>query len=529
MSEQTPHPDDETSAAPLRPESSPAHECTPAGPRVKVSPGSALVAVGFVLALLATTLLLGGWLHLWWGEAEESVAADAGPRQLVGILAAISAFLTLLCGGVSLLRRDERKGIAFATILAALVCGVSLLAVEIAGRTQLPPWPARDLRGVDPALSRQWIGMDQDDPARQWNSWGQPDAERALRPAEGTFRIAMIGDSFLDESIGTPLPLVAQQLLGRDDIEVLNLGVSATAPDEYYYRLKNVALPLHIDACVICLYTGNDLSAPARTLRSYGGIAAVTPRGSFLSDVGLSGTNFLFTHRRRPVLAAWTSAGGLGAAEQQLHEQFRQRDDAGAAELLLQQTPIHFMQYADMLQRLNRPEMKPFYEMLRHPDGGRFRSYFLPEAVWSAATGRIPPDDDLNVESTLHWTLQMQRLCEGAGVEMIVAVIPEGFQVDPRMQELWSPLADMRRITNARRQAAATLIETLRSSGVDVLDLFEGLKDIRGTYLNLDGHWSQLGTEQAAREIAGHLRGTVLAKDNADGPADENAATQQTP
>jgi len=25
---------------------------------------------------------------------------------------------------------------------------------------------------------------------------------------------------------------------------VINLGVSATAPDEYYYRLENIALPL---------------------------------------------------------------------------------------------------------------------------------------------------------------------------------------------------------------------------------------------------------------------------------------------
>ena len=57
-------------------------------------------------------------------------------------------------------------------------------------------------------------------------------------------RIAFIGDSFLDEGIGASLSLVTEKLLDRADVEVVNLGVSATSPDEYFYRAAHVALPL---------------------------------------------------------------------------------------------------------------------------------------------------------------------------------------------------------------------------------------------------------------------------------------------
>src|SRR5262249_30301960 len=148
-----------------------------------------------------------------------------------------------------------------------------------------PGWPALGLHGVAPgAGASAWGRTAPEAGATGFNSWGQRDRERELRPRPGLLRIAFLGASLLDKSSTIPVSLATERLLGRSDVEVLNLGVSATQPDEYYYRARSIALPLGARHCVLFLYEGNDLAQGDEiTLPSLLGIAAVYPRESVLS------------------------------------------------------------------------------------------------------------------------------------------------------------------------------------------------------------------------------------------------------
>jgi hypothetical protein len=88
---------------------------------------------------------------------------------------------------------------------------------------------------------------------------------------------------------------------------------------------------------------------------------------------------------------------------------------------------------------------------------------------------------------------------------LTIVVIPEAFQVDDRMREQWLPLADMRRCTVPCRDAAQGFIGRARADSLDVVDLHDVLQRTRGTYLNLDGHWSSDGVKLVAGVLAKHL------------------------
>ena len=64
-----------------------------------------------------------------------------------------------------------------------------------------------------------------------------------------------------------------------------------------------------------------------------------------------------------------------------------------------------------------------------------------------------------------------------------------------------APLADMRAWSQEKTMATQRLARRARQDGVDVLDLYPVLMDTRGTYLNLDGHWSQIGVDMVAQQL----------------------------
>ena len=136
------------------------------------------------------------------------------------------------------------------------------------------------------------------------------------------------------------LSATVENRFGTQNVEVINLGVSATDPDEYYYRIRNIATKLDIDHCVLFLYAGNDFSAPARTLPTTAGIAAVYPRGSLLSSLGMHSLNHILTNKRRPVLQTWFSGGDLLAAETRLAKAFADADYQGIRDCCIPRTTI---------------------------------------------------------------------------------------------------------------------------------------------------------------------------------------------
>jgi hypothetical protein len=330
-------------------------------------------------------------------------------------------------------------------------------------------------------------------------------------PAAGTYRIAFIGDSFLEES-SQPVSLIAERMLNRRDCEIINLGVSATQPDEYYYRLRSVALPLGCQHCVVWLFSGNDFVDEPRTLASHWGVCAVSPRPSLLSSAGCRSINHLLTNGSRPVLQAWFAAGDLAMQESNMFDAIRRADDQGIRQGLLQSGSLAPSEFSRLQARVQSPLIVPFFDMLRAPDAGRFRSYYLTAGLWSAAVGEGQWQQNSET-AALYWVEEMQRTCQSRGVKLTVVVIPEAFQVDSRMMEQWSPLTDMRHLTRPCREAAERFCAAARGRGFDVVDLHPVFEDVAGTYLNMDGHWSESGVELAASAIVEHLNSQLPQSD----------------
>lgn len=459
--------------------------------------GTFLVMTGLGL------LLAGGLCEMALVDVLGTTASDIAEWQtslwLTGLTAAIS-----VTSGIALARHMRRK-MLYLVVFSGMVATVTIVLGEIVARMGLPAWPASTLHGVRPTVQRALMTeTERNDFKATRNAWGQRDRERFLRPTSGVMRIAFIGDSFLEEGTGAPLSLATEKLLDRPEVEVVNLGVSATSPDEYFYRAAHVALPLEATGCVVFIYLGNDLAADDRTLPSWFGIVAVSPRPSLLTTVGLRGLNDVLTTRQRPVLKIWSAAGGLGESEKQFHDFCRKSSDRELAELLLRNAELP-QQLAEQLRpQMLGPEMAPFYKMLRDPDEGRFRSYFLYDGVWLKASGETPIILS-DPASTLHW-LRAAATMYSRPRRFLAVLIPEGFAVDPRMQEQWAPLADMRRMTDKTSAAGRHIEHELTQAGIEVLNLTDTLAGVRGTYLNVDGHWSPLGIETSAAAVATHLR-----------------------
>ncbi|MBI2481306.1 MAG: hypothetical protein HYV60_22490, partial [Planctomycetia bacterium] len=214
----------------------------------------------------------------------------------------------------------------------------------------------------------------------------------------------------------------------------------------------------------------------------------------------------------RPVLQAWFAAGDLAMREANMFEAIRRADDQGIRQGLLQSGSLAPSEFSRLQARLRSPSITQFFDMLRAPDAGRFRSYYLTTGVWAAAVsdGQWQPNSET---AALYWIEEMRRTCRSRGVKLTVVVIPEAFQVDSRMAEQWAPLADMRYLTRPCREAADRFCAAARDRGLDVVDLHPVFEDVAETYLNMDGHWSESGVELAARAIVEHLNAQLPQSD----------------
>ena len=463
-------------------------------------PDSLIAFTAVVLLLLALAFGFGSFLERR-NPSYVDQTNDVWPSPIVILWGSIA--LGIAASG--LLARSS-KGVRIRAAVLILSLLIAVILSEMLCRAIVPGWPARALHGVSPALWEAAIEPvpTADSNGPHLNSWGERDRERALQPPPGARRIVFVGDSFLEEGAPVPVSLAVESRVARDGFEVINLGVSATGPDEYFERVRGVAGPLGASHVYFCLFAGNDFVSPMRTLSTYWGIFAVEPRASLMTTVGLPGLNHLLTNHRRPVLESWLSGGSLHAQEYQRFQVLRTLTDDDMRSALENASPRGSEERARLQTRLDRDDARAFFEMLRNPDLGRFRSYYLANALDAAATGdgRWSPND---IEIAWHWTRATSQWCKGHQVGLTVVIIPEAFQVDDRMRSQWMPLADMREVTASCRTAAREFVRRASAESLDIVDLHEVFEGTHGTYLNLDGHWSQAGADLAADVLARHL------------------------
>lgn len=476
-----------------------------------------LKTIVYLLGLVVFMFSTGGLLNLLvFDTPGPPTPSESTPLSLALALSLVAGTAAAVFG-LSLFKLD-RKHTAFVTITLCLSMVVTLYGAEFAARRFVPAWPAIGLHGVPPEIGYgAWAHAEDAIASRQLNAWGQRDRPRTLARAPGSYRIAFVGDSFLEESSTIPLSLAVEGNLSTHDVEVLNLGVSATGPDEYYYRVRNIAVPLHVDHCVVFIFAGNDFAERTRTLASYAGVVAVYPRDSLFSTIGLRALNHLLTNGSRPVLRAWFSAGSLHERESRLGVMLADARDQRLRDLLYS-FDYHSrsqQQRANLATRLNRPDMATFFDVLRHPDKNLFRSYYLSSALWSASVGdgQWPP---LSEDAALYWVEKTRDLCRKKQISFTLVVIPEAFQVDSRMCMQWKPLTDMRQLTAPARVAAHRLVVRARRNHIRTIDLHEVLEHVPGAYLNLDGHWSDKGV-QAVSGVLSQYFDTLLSGSGKNG------------
>ena len=421
-----------------------------------------------------------------------------------GIVFAIGALAVAL--NLWLYRRRGRDHL-FSTVLAVLVMLATIYGAEAVARLFAPGWPARGLHAVNPLVAEAGWSLAISRPgALGVNGWGQRDLERDETPPDGRRRMVFVGDSILETSVLVPVSVVVEEKMKDQGIETVNLGVAASAPDEYFWRLKNIGLALGAERAVVFLYAGNDwIDGP--TLPTFHGIAAPYPRDSVLETVGLAAINHHLMWKERPLIRAWFSgAEKLLARENKKFEEFRRTPDKDIPEILAR----YFQpKYRDrVLSFLSQRDLGDFYAGLRDPDAGLYRSYYLNWALKYLGFS-VPLNTRVN-ERAIQYVFglleAMQALCRDRGVELTVVLSPEASQVDPRFRAYWANISLLhlglyyKKITSDRIKALAL------QAGMDVLDLHEALKEAPGTYLNLDGHWTEKGVEMAAAAIAAHFR-----------------------
>ena len=164
------------------------------------------------------------------------------------------------------------------TVFGALA--VSLLVVE--GLLRLIGVSHPVFERADPVVGVSLIPHAQGRQTREGNSFvrinrfGFRDAERQAAKQPGTFRIAVLGDSFtearqvaLEDTFCSVLERELNQHadVAADSIEVLNFGVSGYGASQQLLTLQHRVWDFDPDAVLLAFYTGNDVSDNSQALK----------------------------------------------------------------------------------------------------------------------------------------------------------------------------------------------------------------------------------------------------------------------
>jgi lysophospholipase L1-like esterase len=386
-----------------------------------------------------------------------------------------------------------------------LAYGVALTAVTVAGLEVLsasivPPWPTRELRAVKVGSG---VGH---------NSWGMRDRERTIAKPAGTFRTVLIGDSFLEGARVTKA--LGERMeddwaaAGRHDMEAVNLGVSATGPAQYFHRIRNVALDLQPDAIVLVFFAGNDFVSepfgrfvlPAiaeRPLPSL--LGTVAPRLTWLAVNSLGHSEF----------GKATAIDDFAEVNAVLDLPRAERTEALVK--LLKQRRLRDKDEQVIREVVGRAG-DSFWSAYgaRDRDQEHLGGWIFGNLVdWETATWSVPltseaierSPDPASISATLTWLVAARDLARQRGVPFMIAFAPSP-AVDAAFVDYWRPWPQYRSYFLQRVAWLRALRAELHAASVPFADLSDDLQGIAGTYRLTDGHWTELGTEIAARRIA---------------------------
>ncbi len=324
------------------------------------------------------------------------------------------------------------------------------------------------------------------------NSLGMRDREHAALPAPGTFRILVLGDSFMEAyqvPLEDSLSYRLEARLASRGIEVLNLGVGGYGTAQELLALEEEGLRHRPDLVVLAFFLANDVS-----------------NNSFALEAALLGedaqTTFSRPYARARSLDAeleWTPPDRARMAPYVERWERRKRSLLDALRRALQPAMV-----ANLLEQGAGRLLGHFAGGDRYDPAVAFGWPFLGE-VADPEIARLWEEAWLVTRRLL---LEMDRVAREAGARLALLLVPADFQVDPRLvaavvaahpELAFDPLRINREI-----QAFAAL------AGIPLLDptpaLVRELAAGRPPYYAIeDHHWNSAGHALATELLAEFL------------------------
>ncbi len=422
----------------------------------------------------------------------------------------------------------KTKALAFGSIYFVILAAVTLIGIEVIASFYSPSWPAYALRSTPPVNSHP---PSADLPAwmvAPFNSWGMRDPERAFGPAPaGTVRTVFVGDSFVEfQPLRKSLPAAVEERLlkqSKRTVEAINFGISGTNPRSYYYRLRDVALPLSPDQVSVFFFSGNDFLFPGFWPDWAPRLADESPGRSIIGQV-MPHTNWLLVNRLRlsEFLGNNEPIPGEFEALQQIVKEPKQQ----ALIKLAQHMKQHYYPNVPeqrLLEILSRGNGR-LLDLFASQQGDReYLAGWLPNLILRTelnpdsyngittlqqAKAVVPKEV---IDGTLSWLVAMGRLARDRGVPFSLFVIPTG-SVDPAFVDFWAPWPHYYAWYLHCDAMHERLVEALRGTDVPFIDLRPTLEGRVDTFRKSDAHWTEYGQSLAADRIAEQLRTTLKAK-----------------
>jgi lysophospholipase L1-like esterase len=260
------------------------------------------------------------------------------------------------------------------------------------------------------------------------------DVERAFGPAAaGTVRTVFVGDSFVEfQPLRKSLPAAVEERLlqgAKKPVEAVNLGISGSGVPSYYYRLRDVALPLAPDQVSVFFFSGNDFLF-GNTGFSSAWVPPLVDESPGRSIVGrlMPHTNWLLVNRLR--LSEFLSSNEPIPGEFEALQQIVKEPKAEALAKLAQHMKRHYFPGVPeqrLLEILSRGDGRLIDLFAARQDDREYLAGWLPNLILRAelnpnafnsittleqAKASVQKD---GIDSTLSWLVAMNRAARGRG------------------------------------------------------------------------------------------------------------------
>lgn len=411
------------------------------------------------------------------------------------------------------------------TSLAALIIIniiFSVMALEFFSSFIAPSWPNRDIRTSGALFSQKKQTKTFLDYYPWWylptNSWGMRDFERSVAKVSKIKRVVFVGDSFLEGGFAHyPLSLLIEKKLFSEGVstEMVNLGVSATDPKQYFYRIKNVGLALKPDLLVVLIYSGNDFmpndekfDTSWRTIFSDPlSLLSALPRFQWVFN------SIMANYKARKIsIEPVEELDILFRASQNSYEEGVRALAGHAYKYYNEKRGLSEAQLADILGRGGKSVWDASRGSATEPEimqGWIIDNLFL----WETSTGNIvrsseeaqsmlPPND---IEATVSWIKAISEIARNANVPVLFVQAPVAI-VDPASQKYWSNWPrnnQFNYIADARHER---LSRWFKEEKYDYIDLRSSLNGVPGTYRLTDQHWTDKGHDIVSNELIRYLK-----------------------